>query len=278
MRDPFARDVEFRRLLKGEPEVDLARVALEIARDAYPELDPDAEIARIDALADRVRQRCPAGARAEQAIGQVNWVLYVEEGFRGNADDYYDPQNSYLNKVLDRKLGLPITLSILYARVAAQVGLELGGVNLPMHYLLRAVEADPPLYVDPFHGGAILDRAGCERRVSELAGREVRLAYEQLVPCNPSTTVSRMLRNLKTVHLERRDFAAALPFARRMAALNRHDMAEQRDWGMVGFQAGRPGESLAPLQRYLDAAPHATDLEAVRTVLKAARRDVASRN
>jgi len=278
VRDPFAEDAGFRRLIAGDGPVDLARVNLEVARDAYPDLDVDRSLAAIDALAARVRDRCPAGARAHHVVGQINWVLFVEEEFRGNSDEYYDPRNSYLNEVLDRKLGMPIALAILYLALADRVGLAMGGVNLPGHFLARTAGDGPPIFVDPFHAGRILDRAGCERLLSGLVGRPVRLGDGQLAPCDDRTTVSRMLRNLKSIHVDRKDFAPALPVARRLAALNPDDLAEHRDWGMIGLHADRPGEAVAPLARYVAEAPRAPDVEEVRALLRVARREVASRN
>ena len=278
MRDPFARDEEFRRLIRGDEGVDLVRVNLEIARDAYPDLDGADVLSQVDALAGRVRDRCSPDGGARYLIGQINWVMFVEEGFKGNVDDYFDPRNSYLNEVLDRKLGLPITLSVLYAAVAARAGLALGCVNLPMHFALKVMGRDDPIFVDPFHEGRMLDLPDCERFLSELAGRDVRLSAEEFISCDPSVTVARMLRNLKGLYLERKDFASALPVVRRLAALRRDDLLEQRDWGMVSLQADRPGEALDPLGRYVEARPHSPDAEAIRSLLKSARREVAFRN
>ena len=278
MRDPFIQDAEFRKLLGGEEDVDLAVVNLEVARDAYPELELTACTERIERLAARVGERCPIGSRPGHVIGQLNWVLFVEEEYRGNADDYYDPRNSYLNEVLDRKLGIPISLSILYQAVASRVGLSLVGVNLPAHFLLREAGATPPLFVDPFHGGRILDLNSCEQFLSTLVGRPCRLNPDDVGPCGASTTVSRMLRNLKAIYLQAQDFAAALPVCRRLAALNPRDLSEVRDWGTTCLQANRPGESLAPLGRYVVEAADAPDVETVRSLLKVARRDVANRN
>jgi regulator of sirC expression with transglutaminase-like and TPR domain len=278
VRDPFARDPQFHRLIHGEERVDLVLVCLEIARDAYPDLEFDGILHQIEALADRVRARCAPGANARSILGQINWVLFVEEGFQGNTHDYYDPDNSYLNAVLDRKLGLPITLSILYQRLASRVGLELGFANLPMHFALTVPGLEAPWFVDPFHEGRILDLPACERFLTELAGREIRLDPSTVESCPLSRVVARMLRNLKAIYLERRDFASALPVVRRMAALLRDEPLEQRDWGMVSLQVDRPGEALAPLQKYLEVSPDAPDASAIRALLKTARRDVASRN
>ena len=278
MRDPFARDEEFRRLIQGDEDVDLVLVNLEIARDAYPDLDKDDVLDRLDALADRVRDRCTPGAGARAVIGQINWVLFVEEGFRGNTEDYFDPANSYLNEVFDRKLGLPISLSVLYRAVALRVGLTLACVNLPMHFALKVVGRDEPLFVDPFHEGRMLNLADCERFLGDLAGRSVRLTAEECAACDPSVTVARMLRNLKAIYLERQDYGSALPVIRRLANLRLDDLLEQRDWGMVSLQADRPGEAIGPLTRYVEARPDASDAPTVRSLLKSARREVAFRN
>jgi regulator of sirC expression with transglutaminase-like and TPR domain len=278
VRDPFARDEEFRRLIQGDEDVDLVRVNLEIARDAYPDLDEADVLAFLGALGDRVRDRCSPGAGPRSVIGQINWVLFVEEGFRGNTEDYFDPANSYLNEVVDRKLGLPISLSILYRDVARRVGLPLACVNLPMHFALKVAGRDDPLFVDPFHEGRLLDLAECERFLAGLAGRAVRLTAEEFAGCDPSVTVARMLRNLKATYLERTDYVSALPVVRRLAALRRDDLLEQRDWGMVSLQADRPGEALGPLARYVEARPGAPDAQEVGSLLKSARREVAFRN
>jgi regulator of sirC expression with transglutaminase-like and TPR domain len=278
VRSPFSGSPEFLRLLAGEARPDLARIALEIARDAYPELDPGRYLGHIESLAARVRDRCPPGAKPRQVLGHINWVLFVEEGFRGNTEDYYDPRNSYMNEVIDRKTGIPITLSILYGTLAERVGLPMEGVNLPAHFMLRAGGSDATIYVDPFHSGDLLDRQGCERRISELAGRPIALTDGQLAPCDGSTVVARMLRNLKAIYLKTHDFPTAFPILRRLAALADADPVEQRDFGMLCLQLDRPADAIAPLVRYLDALPDADDAEAIRALLKAARREVARWN
>jgi regulator of sirC expression with transglutaminase-like and TPR domain len=278
VRSPFADSPEFRRLLGGEARVSLPRIALEIARDAYPTLDVEAQLARIDGLARRVADRCSWPAKTRAALGQINWVLFVEEGLRGDDETYYDPRNSYLNDVLDRRRGIPISLSILYAAVAAPLGLELAGVNLPAHFVLRVVGEPGPLFVDAFHEGALLDRDGCDRLVAGATGLNEPLPDAQLEPAAPATVVARMLRNLKANYLREDDYASTLPVARRLAALDRDNMPEQRDWGLLAYRAGLPGEALAPLTRYLASTPDAADVAAVREVVRAVRRDVIESN
>jgi regulator of sirC expression with transglutaminase-like and TPR domain len=278
VRSPFAESPEFQRLLRRESRSDLVRIALEIARDAYPGLEIEQYLGKIEALADRVRDRCAAGAKPRAVLGQINWVLFVEEGYQGNTENYYDPRNSYLNEVIDGKLGIPITLSVLYAKIAARVGLTMAGMNLPGHFMLRAGFGDATIFVDPFHAGALLDRKGCERRISELLGQPVALSEEQLAPCSNDVVVTRMLRNLKAIYLEQKDYATALPVIRRLAALNQDDPHEQRDFGMLCLQLDRPAEAIEPLQAYLDARPQDQDADIIRPLLRAARRETALRN
>ncbi len=278
MRDLFSDSPEFRRLLGGDEAVDLVRINLEIARDADPDLNPDACLAAIDAIADRVRLRCPSDASAAQVIGQINWALFVEDEFRGNTEDYFDPRNSYIHEVVARRLGIPISLAILYSAIAERLGLRLDGVNTPLHFLLRVTDEEPALFVDPFHSGTLLDRSGCEQLLSELSGQQVRLSFEHFTPCQLSTVVARMLRNLKRIYLERREFTQALPIVRRLAALNRRDLAEQRDWGLTAIHSNRPGEAIDPLGRYVAEAPAGEDVEQVRTILQQAQAEVANWN
>jgi regulator of sirC expression with transglutaminase-like and TPR domain len=167
---------------------------------------------------------------------------------------------------------------VLYATIAARVGLAMAGVNLPKHFMLRVGTGDETIFVDPFHGGDLLDREGCERRISGLVGQPVTLSELQLAPCGHDQVVSRMLRNLKMIYLERHDYAAALPVLRRLAALDQGDPREQRDLGMLCLQLDRPAEAIDPLQAYLDARPQDQDAEIVRALLRAARREVALRN
>jgi regulator of sirC expression with transglutaminase-like and TPR domain len=278
VRSPFAESPEFERLLRRDARPDLTRIALEIARDAYPDLEPGPYLERIEALAARVRDRAPAAAKTRQVLGQINWVLFVEEGFQGNTEDYYDPKNSYLNQVIERKIGIPISLSVLYRAVAYRLGLLMEGVNLPAHFMLRVDRGDETIFVDPFHAGALLDRQGCERRVAELVDRPVVLSDLELAPCGLDLVVTRMLRNLKAIYLRGHDFSTALPVQRRLAALNPDDPLEQRDLGMLCLQLDRPADAIAPLQSLLDARPEPEDADVIRALLRAARREVATWN
>ncbi len=277
----FASNPEFLRLLRGEEELDLTRLALEIASDAYPEINAAACLARIDELANRVRERCPDGAKPRHILGQVNWVLFVEEQFQGNGEDYYNAQNSYLNIVLDRKTGIPISLSTLYLAVADRIGLAMSGVNLPAHFVIRTGRgnADGAIFVDPFHSGAILDRRGCEKLIADVTGRTgISLSDSALAPCSTREIVQRMLRNLKSAYLRDQNFRSAVPVLRRLVALSRENPDESRDLGVSCLHAGLVGESLSHLSAYIDARPKADDAEDVAALIRVARREVAAWN
>ena len=249
-------------------------VALEIGRDAYPELDVDAYLGKIDEFADRVRARFKPGSPIRHILGQINWVLFVEEGFQGNEEDYYDPRNSYLNEVLDRGLGIPITLSIVYEAIADRLGLSVAGLDLPAHFMLRVDDADTTYFVDPFHAGAIYDRPGCERKLSELAGGMVMLIDAAVEPCSCATVVSRILRNLKAIYGRTGDFASLLPIQRRLTALNPDDPRELRDLGVLCVQADCLFEAIEPLQSYLQRASGANDATQISDLLLTLRREV----
>ena len=203
--------------------------------------------------------RCGASPRSRSILGQVHWVLFVEEAFRGNEDDYYDPRNSYLSDVLDRKLGIPISLSVLYADVAARLGLELAGVNLPGHFVLRVV-GDSPLFIDAYNEGAVLDRAGCERLVEGVVGHPVALTDEQIEPVGSALVVADCPRT------SRRTTSAVTTIRRPSPS---HDASprwrpttstSRRNWGLLAYRTGHPGESLAPLSplcgRAVESAGH----------------------
>jgi regulator of sirC expression with transglutaminase-like and TPR domain len=275
---PFDDSPEFRRLAAGEQPVDLARVALEIAADAYPGLEIDAYLARLAELAERVRPRCPRGAAVRDVLGQINWVLFVEEELRGNKEEYYDPRNSYLNEVLDRRLGIPISLSVVYQAVAESLGLSVAGVNFPSHFMLRVEDKARTWFVDPFHSGAVMNREMCRRRLSEILQQPVELDDELVAPCPVATVVTRMLRNLKTIYLQAEDVASVLPVQRRLAALNPRDGDEVRDLGVICLKSERPGEAVDPLQAFLQAAPSDAKTPEIAALLATARRRLAEWN
>jgi regulator of sirC expression with transglutaminase-like and TPR domain len=278
VREAFENSPEFRRLLRGDESANLLQIALEIAQDEQPDLDPSRYDRILDRLADRVRDRCPSGAKTRHILGQINWVLFVEERFRGNTEDYGDPRNSALNQVVDRKLGIPITLSIVYRAVALRIGMELDGVNLPAHFMLRAGRGDDAIFIDVFHQGTLLDRDGCRRVIESIIGRPIAWREEMFAPCSTAAIVTRMLVNLKSIYLEQGGFPEAISVLQRLVALHPDDAGHRRDLGMAALAIDRPGLAIDPFQNYLAMRPQADDAPIILDLLRQARRDLSARN
>lgn len=260
---------------------DLVKIALEISKDRYPIMAIDDYLAKLEALAERVRQRCPKPEDVRHVLGQIHWVLFVEEGFRGNHVEYYDPRNSYLNEVIDRRTGIPITLALIYWRIAERSGLSIRGVNAPSHFLLRVEPSESqtePLFIDPFHEGRILDMNACRAFIEEAAGKIRRITSAQLEACSPRIVVARLLRNLKATYLATSDYVSLLPVQRRLSALLSNDPVEQRDLGMLYYQMQRSIEAIPYLEAFLLMGAGHPEFEAVRSVLHSIHHESVVRN
>jgi regulator of sirC expression with transglutaminase-like and TPR domain len=256
--------------------IDPAEVALLLARDEYPDLDVEAHLAELDGMAHE------AGAYLRGDLpARVNGLcryLFHDMGFRGNQRNYYDPLNSYLNQVLERRSGIPLTLSLVAMSVGNRAGLHVVGVGLPGHFVARAVEGDESVLFDPFHGGRQLTPECCERLVEQVTGRPFRATPASLEPVSLGALVLRMLSNLKSVYLSTGDFARAARVIRRLQELCPHDPLHHRDLGACLLRAGQPGKAIDHLGAYLHAAPQSCDAETVRQLLQKAQGEVAAWN
>lgn len=267
----------FGRLVRGpELHIDLARVALAIARIEYPELSPDGHLAQLDRLAERSGARGMSDGR--KALDRLCRSLFEEEGFRGNAARYYDPRNSCLNDVLERKLGIPITLSLLMIEVGRRAGLTLAGIGLPGHFVVGAQLGGGQVLLDPFNGGVVLSPAGAATVVARALGRPVELTQEHFASCGKRQILIRMLRNLRTIYAKQEDWAKALAVVDRLLVLDGEAPIHRRDRGTVLVKLGRLAEGAADWQRYLTTSPEALDAEGFRRELRRVRQDLASLN
>ena len=223
-----------------DPRIDLARACLLIAQDAYPALDVDRYLAEIDALGLRLRARLKNDT-VEARIVALNELLFEELGYWGNTEDYYDPRNSYLNDVIDRKTGIPITLSILYMEVGRRIGLPLEGVSFPGHFLVRLRLQGGTLVLDPFAGGAPQSegelRERLQRVIPAAAAPEVPVADlpldQFLEPASNRQILARLLRNLKGIYREADQPERLLDVLNRMLVISPGAAAELRDRGYV---------------------------------------------
>lgn len=251
--------------------VPLDEAALALALEEYPSLDVEEYLVRLDALGERVRARSPGPLRAATALGALRRVLHEEEGLRGNEQDYYDPRNSFLNEVLDRKLGIPISLSVLWIEVARRAGLELQGVGFPGHFLAKyASPSGPEVFVDAFNGGEMLSAEECVARYrGRTGGRDLDRRFLGAVA--PRQILSRMLQNLKRVYVERRDDVRTYAVLDRILLLSPSQIEAVRDRGLVAARLGGGAAAIQDLEAYLARMPAAEDAEDVKRVLNGLR-------
>jgi len=262
-------------LSEKEEKIDLARACLLIAQDAYPELDVERYMGEIESLALRLRTRLKNVGGVEERVIALNEFLYEDLGYWGNTDDYYDPRNSYLNEVIDRKTGIPITLAILYMEIGRRIGLPLEGVSFPGHFLVRLRLRGGVLIFDPFSGGAPQSepelRQRLQRVIPEGVAADVSVAelpLEQfLEPASNRQILARVLRNLKGIYRESDKPERLLQVLNRMLVVSPDAAAELRDRGFVyqRLECWRP--ALQDLTDYLQRDPEAADLDVVRAAL-----------
>jgi regulator of sirC expression with transglutaminase-like and TPR domain len=265
--------------LTGRPDgrVDLARAALAIARWEYPALDVDAYLERLDALARGV----DGERRSADPVGRLHRLreyLFVEQGFAGDHEDYYDPRNSFLNDILDRRKGIPITLSLVLMEVGKRLGLAIEGIGLPGHFIAGARFGDSQILLDPFNAGALLTPETCEALVGRVLGRKVALKPEHYAPVSARQFLARMLANLKGIYWQREAWDRVVGVIDRLLVLDPKAAGEWRDRGVAWTKLGEIRRGLGDWERYLTEFPNAADHEAVKGHLRKARQKLAQLN
>lgn len=244
----------------GDPDepIELARSALVLSKVAYPNLAVEYPLSRLNALAGGVRKQLVAETDPLAALNTLSQYLFEELGFRGNQEDYYDPRNSYLNDVLARRLGIPITLSLLYIEVGQRAGMPLVGVGLPGHFLV-AHRGVPGLFVDAFHGGTLLTAAECEARFHAVTSPAIPWHSGYLAPVSSRTFLARMMQNLKQIYLGARRRDLALTMQTLLVMLQPKDAGHRRDRGLLEYEQGEYEGALDDLSAYLRLVPLAKD-------------------
>jgi regulator of sirC expression with transglutaminase-like and TPR domain len=247
--------------------IDVATGAALIARDAYATLEVDRVVARFDDMAAPLAARDLAALTPAEQADVLSRHLYEQLGFRGNEQDYYDPKNSLLPDVLERRLGIPITLALVYCEVARRVGVRARGVSFPGHFLVRVDSPGDdrsPIAVDPFFGGRRLDEAGLQTLLKRASPpREISLA-EHLAPASARTILVRMLINLKWIHATRGEFARALLALDRIISLTPDSVPALRERGLLAARLGAVEAARADLSRLLELVPQAPDASSIR--------------
>jgi regulator of sirC expression with transglutaminase-like and TPR domain len=262
---------------RPDDQIDLARAALLIAAAEHPGLDVDAHLGRLAALAEEAG---PA-RRAADALGRLHRLrehLFEELGFAGDRDNYFDPRNSHLNEVLDRRLGIPITLSLVLIEVGRRLDLEMEGIGLPGHFITGARIAGEQVLLDPFNRGALLTTESCRDLVGRALGRTVRLTPEHFAPVGNRQFLARMLANLKGVYWRREAWDKVVRVIDRLLVLNPAAAGERRDRGAAWSNLGRLERGVADWEQYLTDVPNAADREQVRHQLRRVRQKLAQLN
>lgn len=262
MIDPYR---DFRQAVdRPEEHIDLGRAALTIAQTDYPDLDIEQFLSRIDALAVEVARRCPADADIYGAIAALNCVLFNEHGFRGNQEDYYDPRNSFLNQVIERKAGIPITLSVLYMEVAERAGWKLHGVGFPGHFMVKYVGPREEIIIDPFFQGEIKSREDLARLIEDMYGGKVAFNDGLLEAVGKKQILKRMLGNLKIIYAQRDEPVKGLAVLDRLIIIDPASAADIRDRGAIYLKLECFSQAREDFKRYLELAPDAEDAQKVR--------------
>lgn len=275
----FDGNPEFNKLLTGGCDVDLVQLMLELAADAYPNLDRVGCLVEIDRLGvaccDQLSRRRTCEPR--ERLLAISQQLYEVEGFHGNKEDYYDPLNSYLNEVLARRCGIPITLGILYMAVAARTGLKMFGVNTPGHFVIGCCCGGKLTFVDPFSNGDVLDRSECKCRIEQAVGQKGCVADEDFRAAAPLDIAARVLRNLKAAYAMQNQWACVLKVQQRLTACLPQIPQERRDLGLVYLRLGQPAKALPVLEQYMQVCG-SQQADALRPSIQAAKRMIAELN
>jgi len=267
----------FESLVKSDEQFPLLEAAASIAQDEYPELDVQQVLGDVDQLLARLKRRLPADAAPLQRLRALNQFFFHDLSFGGNVNDYYDPDNSYLNAVLRTRRGIPISLAVLWMELAHGLGLQARGVGFPGHFMLKVTLPKGQVVIDPFTGKSLSREELSERlepykRSNGLVGDfDVPLGL-YLQPATPREIIGRMLRNLKEIHHAQEDWQRAIAVQDRLVALLPEAWGEYRDRGLAHAEQGNSALAVRDLEIYLAHAEEALDIDTIAERVAALRR------
>lgn len=262
-----------------DEKIDLVRGALTIARTEYPDLNIESYVRQIDELAFQAESRITELGDASETISAVNHVLFEEIGLRGNRENYYDPRNSFLNDVLDRRLGIPITLALIYMEIGRRLGFPLFGVGMPGHFLLKNYDIDGrETLIDCFNGGDILNAQDCQRRLDEIYSGQMTLRPEFLFAVSRRQMLTRILNNLKTVYMSSRNFKKVLPLVDLLLVIYPRSPEDVKQRALLRYSLGQSKAAAEDLEEYLRMSPEASDSDEIRQTALSIRRMLALMN
>jgi regulator of sirC expression with transglutaminase-like and TPR domain len=261
-RQYFAEEIQ-----QPEESINLAKAALYIAQEEYPQLDPEEYLNALDLMALELEERLPQERYPLRIIQYINEYLFDDLKFTGNKTNYYDPRNSFLNEVIDRRLGIPITLALVYLEIASRIDFPMVGVGMPGHFLIRPDIPDTEIFIDVFNQGEVMFPQDCQNLLSQIYQQSVTLQPEFLAPVTHRQFLVRMLTNLKYIYLQKHDLEKALAAVERILLLFPEVVLELRDRGLLCYQLGRFTQAASDLESYLQQVPHAQDALVIRQLL-----------
>ncbi|MCD8488397.1 SirB1 family protein [Geitlerinema calcuttense] len=269
---PLARQHFYQEVQQPDAQINLAKAALSIAAEEYPNLEFELYLNALDTMAQEVEERLPPERYPLRVVQTLNRYLYEDLRFCGNTDNYYDPRNSFLNEVIDRRTGIPITLAVIYLEVAKRIDFPMIGIGMPGHFLVRPNFADAGIFIDVFNRGEILFPEDCQDKLKQLYGRAIELTPEVIPPVNSRQILARMLTNLKMIYLTRQEQLKALAAIERILLLFPDSPLELRDRGLLYYQLQRRTLAMQDLESYLDRLPMAEDAPVILQLINQLKR------
>ncbi len=256
---------------KPDHQINLAKAALIYAKYEYPRLEIKEYLNILDTIAGKIQNSLPDNLYPLNVIKAINSYLFKDLKFIGNTNNYYDPRNSYFNEVIDRKTGIPITLSVVYLEIAKRLNFPMVGIGMPGHFIIRPEFKDVGIFVDVFNQGEILFKEDCELKLQEIYQKSVKLEPHFLTPISNQQILGRMLTNLKYIYLNRQEYPKMLRIIELLLQLFPNHPIEIRDRGLLYYQLRQWKKATADLQLYLSIFPTAQDAETIRQLLQKMR-------
>ena len=238
----------------AEDQIDLAVASVLIAQSRYPELEGESELDALDSMAsvltDRIQQ-----SKDDSPLHTMNLLsgwLYEELQYKGNHENYYDPRNSYINDIIDRRTGIPIALALIYIEVGRRAGIPLVGIGMPGHFLVGHLGIEDH-FIDPFHNGTLISKEEAMDLFKRLTANRKKWSESFLEPVTNREFIIRMLRNLKAAHLKIKDLPQTVKVLDMLVAINPKVIEERRDRGLIHYQLGNRAQALADLKFFSDS-------------------------
>jgi regulator of sirC expression with transglutaminase-like and TPR domain len=270
-------DFEFLKLLTRRRDVDLMTVALELARDAYADLDFRETFDWFETRAEELRGAIARAKSERDGLAELCRFISEDKGIFGDEESYDRPDGSYLHRVIETKRGIPLSLSLVYMGIGDRLGIDLRGVSAPMHFLTRYESVDGPLFIDAFSRGRILTYRQCRNWLTDLTRLPRGHIRSALKPVNARTIVIRMLNNLKAIYARQENWPASWKVQHRLTALQPASYQERRDLALISLHANRPGDALDLLESCLRVCPP-EERDGLSRQLRQARSDIARWN